>query len=219
MSVDSIIDGEILPPEKLKDLRVSGWAADLSIADSTGIERIEAYLDGPKNFGQKLPDAQLGIERVDVGNAFGNANYNKSGYNLSFDASSFAPGSVHKLYVYSFSRTGLFQYLTREITIQGESAAANTILAADALFNPESIEITGWVFNQKFITSGVPRSLETEYSIKKIAFVSNQSGNEDIWSMNLDGSDLKQLTNDPGRDQYPSVSPDGKKIAYSADIG
>ena len=55
--------------------------------------------------------------------------------------------------------------------------------------------------------------------MKKIAFVSNKSGNEDIWSMNLDGSELTQLTNDPGRDQYPAVSPDGKKIAYSADIG
>jgi TolB protein len=37
--------------------------------------------------------------------------------------------------------------------------------------------------------------------------------------MDLDGSDVIQLTDHPGSDKYPSVSPDGKKIAYTSDIG
>jgi Tol biopolymer transport system component len=43
------------------------------------------------------------------------------------------------------------------------------------------------------------------------------SGNYDdfeIWSMNADGSDLKQLTNRPGEDREPVWSPDGTKIAF-----
>jgi Tol biopolymer transport system component len=40
------------------------------------------------------------------------------------------------------------------------------------------------------------------------------SGNEDIWVMNADGSDQHRLTSNPGRDIYPSWSPDGKEIVF-----
>ena len=53
---------------------------------------------------------------------------------------------------------------------------------------------------------------------KQIVYASTQSGNSEIWVMNNDGTDQKQLTlnNDPkGPDaNFPSFSPDGTKIAF-----
>jgi Tol biopolymer transport system component len=39
--------------------------------------------------------------------------------------------------------------------------------------------------------------------------------NYDIFVMNVDGSGLKQLTDAPGEDGFPTWSPDGTKIAFS----
>ncbi len=219
MSIDSLGENELIKADQKNAVRVSGWAADLGISDSPGINKIEIYLDGPRNFGKKLGDAQLGLARTDVGNAYGNANYNSSGYNFSFDATGLEQGSTHKVYIYAYSNAGDFQYLTRDIVMEGDAHQNNAIAAGEVTFNADNIEVSGWATNKAFITQGVPRSLDLEYSIKKIVFVSSQSGNEDIWSMNLDGSELTRLTDNPGRDMYPTISPDGKKIAYSADIG
>jgi TolB protein len=219
MSVDSLGENEVIADDELEEVRISGWAADLAVSDSTGINQIEVYLDGPAGFGQKLGAAKYGLERTDVGNAYGNANYNNSGYSFTFDATGLEEGS-HKIYVYAFSNSGDYQYLTIDIIIDAPDTREKfALVGADASFSPGAIEISGWAFNKDFITQGVPRSLDIEYTTKKIVFVSNKSGNEDIWSMNLDGSDLTQLTDNPDRDQYPAVSPDGKKIAYSSGIG
>ena len=219
ISIDSISDNETITLDKLKEVRVSGWAADLGVGENTGINNVEVFLDGPRNFGKLLGQAQYGLERTDVGNAYGNANYNLSGYSLTFDASSLEQGSSHKLYVYAYSPKGTHNYNTTNIIIEGQSKESNSIISADVNIGPESIEIKGWAINKNFIEKGIPRSLDIEYAVKKIVFVSNKSGNEDIFSINLDGSELTRLTNAPGSDQYPAVSPDGKKIAYSATIG
>ncbi len=51
----------------------------------------------------------------------------------------------------------------------------------------------------------------------RIVYVSQESGNADIWSMNADGSDRKQLTTDPHSDTWPEVSPDGRSIVFMSD--
>jgi TolB protein len=51
---------------------------------------------------------------------------------------------------------------------------------------------------------------------ERIVLGSNIAGNADIWIMNSDGSGRKQLTNDPGEDAQPAVSPDGKHIAFTS---
>jgi Tol biopolymer transport system component len=47
-----------------------------------------------------------------------------------------------------------------------------------------------------------------------IAFDSNWRGNQDIWVMRKDGSELRQVTTNPAHDWSPNWSPDGKQIAF-----
>jgi len=48
----------------------------------------------------------------------------------------------------------------------------------------------------------------------KFAFVAEGDNNPEIYVMNLDGSRLTRITNDPGRDFHPTWSPDGAKLAF-----
>lgn len=52
---------------------------------------------------------------------------------------------------------------------------------------------------------------------RRIAFVSLREGNQDIYLYSLDGQEVVNLTQTPGRDEnHPIWSPDGEWIAYSA---
>ena len=51
----------------------------------------------------------------------------------------------------------------------------------------------------------------------KIAFQSNQTGNNEIFVMDEDGSNKQNITINPGSDNSPDWSPDGKKVAFNSD--
>lgn len=50
----------------------------------------------------------------------------------------------------------------------------------------------------------------------KIAFVSFRDGDQEIYVMNSDGSDERNLTNDPDDDFDPDWSPDGSQLAFAS---
>ncbi|MFC1713760.1 hypothetical protein ACFL6S_08835 [Candidatus Poribacteria bacterium] len=50
--------------------------------------------------------------------------------------------------------------------------------------------------------------------VTKIAFSSTRDGNEEIYVMNSDGSNVVRLTHHVASDRLPSWSPDGEKIAF-----
>ena len=50
----------------------------------------------------------------------------------------------------------------------------------------------------------------------RIVFASNGDGNWDIYSMDMDGNNLLQLSDDPVSDEYPACSPDGRRIAFKS---
>ena len=50
----------------------------------------------------------------------------------------------------------------------------------------------------------------------RIVYHSRESGNEDIWIMNADGGDRRQLTFDGGIDDRPSVSADGRYVVFAS---
>ncbi len=219
LSIDDPKENEVIAEADKPNMKVSGWSVDTNSQNNTGIDRVEIYLNGPRSFGEFLGEANYGIERQDVANALGNANYSNSGYSLDFDASRLEAGSENTLYIYSFSNSGTYYLGLRHIKMEGEEKEPNVIFSVvEANLNDSSIEISGWAINKDDIMQVKPRSLDIEYSIKKIIFVSDKNGSEDVYSMNLDGSELVQLTDHPGKDNYPAVSPDGKKIAYTSDI-
>jgi serine/threonine protein kinase/Tol biopolymer transport system component len=49
---------------------------------------------------------------------------------------------------------------------------------------------------------------------ERIAFCSSRGGNLDIWVMQADGSEVRQLTDHAGIDRAPCWSPDGRKIGF-----
>jgi Tol biopolymer transport system component len=52
----------------------------------------------------------------------------------------------------------------------------------------------------------------------RLVYASDASGQADIWIMNGDGSDQRVLTSGKGRSYSPSVSPDGKTIAFHSNL-
>ena len=53
----------------------------------------------------------------------------------------------------------------------------------------------------------------------RIVFTSNRDGNWDIYSMDVNGDNLLQLTDHPATDRYPACSPDGRRIAFTSERG
>ena len=48
----------------------------------------------------------------------------------------------------------------------------------------------------------------------KIIYASNTSGKSDLWKIGLEGGSAQQMTTDSGNSTLPSVSPDGRSIAF-----
>jgi Tol biopolymer transport system component len=50
---------------------------------------------------------------------------------------------------------------------------------------------------------------------QQIAFVRNEAGNQDIYTVAVDGADLRRLTTDPASDTTPAWTPDGRLVFRS----
>jgi Tol biopolymer transport system component/DNA-binding winged helix-turn-helix (wHTH) protein len=50
----------------------------------------------------------------------------------------------------------------------------------------------------------------------RLVYASTTSGNRDLWIMNVDGSEQKQLTVDPAVDAAPAVTPDSRYIIFTS---
>ncbi len=48
----------------------------------------------------------------------------------------------------------------------------------------------------------------------QLLFNSDRNGNSDLWSMPVDGGELRQLTTDPADDFAPMLSPDGREVVF-----
>ena len=68
------------------------------------------------------------------------------------------------------------------------------------------------------LTTGTSNNRAPRFSSdsRQIAFVSERSGNADIWSVPASGGAPKQITNDPGDDLDPEWSPDAKHVVFAS---
>lgn len=64
------------------------------------------------------------------------------------------------------------------------------------------------------LTPGTGEGPEPEGTV---VFLTFRDGDREIYSVNVDGSDVTNLTNDPGVDENPDVSADGKQIVWTSD--
>src|SRR3972149_5747006 len=210
---------------------IEGWAVDLRNGDNPGIKAIEIYLNGPRGYGRLLGSKQYGMTRSDVANFFGNQNYLPSGY--QFDELIYLePGSTHTIFVYAVSsEDNSFNYEKREVYLSGikeEKAIINAQIDIQKLGESGELEITGWAIDKNILDEYLEEKRKSEmeamgntnqYPVKKVVYNTNRDGNDNIYSINIDGTGLTRLTDYSGNDLYPEVSPDGEKIAYTSDIG
>jgi TolB protein len=94
--------------------------------------------------------------------------------------------------------------------------------------NPSSAQLIGKIYLGSLDEAGA-RKVAQEFAADilkqfgatslfgtRIYFVSDRSGgHKEIWSMNYDGSDQKQFTNYGSITTFPTISPDGTKIAFT----
>jgi Tol biopolymer transport system component len=83
--------------------------------------------------------------------------------------------------------------------------------------------LVGMVFAMALSICSVAFFASTAYSqtfrqaMGQIAFVSDRDGNQEIWVMNADGTNLRNITNHRAHDWMPTWSPDGTRIAFVSD--
>ena len=204
------------------DENFGGWAVNTAVPDNPGISGIEFFADGPKGFGKLLGTATLGALRQDVAEAMGNGAYSNCGFNYLLPINIFEPGTDHTIYAYSNSVTGETQEQLIDIKIGGQKKTENSIIFAENNFASEiskgDVKIDGWAIGKNLFKENIAEKPVEDFGVKKIVFTSSKSGNEDVFIMNIDGSGLTQLTDNPSNDMYPQVSPDSKKILYTSDI-
>jgi TolB protein len=138
---------------------------------------------------------------------------NKQGYAL-IDWSGAPVGASHLVFGYAAAQNGAlvlygFVYDTRQpaqsAQVLAQRYVANTIDEAGAI--KVAHEFANDII-QKFGGSG--SLLGT-----RIYFVSNRSGHDEIWGMDWDGNNQKQLTNLRSLSIMPGVSPDGSRVAFT----
>jgi len=93
------------------------------------------------------------------------------------------------------------------VTLKG-SQLSNVWLAADDTVD-RTRQITSGLLDGARSMSWTPEG--------RIVYTSLEGGNEDLWIMDHDGTNRKQLTADAGRNISPSVSADGHHIVFMSD--
>ena len=109
-------------------------------------------------------------------------------------------------------------------TILAEAAATQTLTAAKAVTDPSQItsqpnaqvEPKSLTIEKLFMTRQVGRATWSPDG-KNVAFISNMSGRNNLWTVPAEGGWPVQLTVSDQRQTAPAWSPDGKWIAYQSD--
>jgi hypothetical protein len=97
-------------------LLVSGWAADMTATDWSGVDQVQVYNGDRTKDGKKLADGIVGLSRPDVADSIG-ANFIKSGFSATAPASELSAGPLN-LYVYMHTPDKGWWYRTVPATVR-----------------------------------------------------------------------------------------------------
>ncbi|MGB7922289.1 MAG: protein kinase [Pyrinomonadaceae bacterium] len=103
----------------------------------------------------------------------------------------------------------------RDVTMTADSSALVTV-QREQLSNVWTLPANGEASRASQITSGKyngPWGLSWTPD-GRIVYTSNASGNPDLWVMDADGTNQKQLTADSSSNTFPAVSPDGRYVVF-----
>ena len=113
----------------------------------------------------------------------------------------------------TFLLVGMFSFTAWGDVSLPKAFGSKTISASDRVTGQAAPASPGdaYIYFLPFVDNTYP-ILETG----KIVFVSNRDGNDEIYSMNYDGSGVTRLTNNSEQDGSPDWSPDGSKIVFDS---
>ncbi len=117
----------------------------------------------------------------------------------------------------------LHDYDSVSLTADGKTLAAVQIQGAFSISvaphskgNPAGSDAANET-KEIFSEVGIERERVAWTPDNRLVYCSRASGNWDIWMMNKDGSEQKQLTVDSHNDLFPAVSADGRYIFFGSD--
>ena len=180
---------------------------DLGATSSNSVQLISVENGEQKELGERRWD------KVD------DAIWHPSGDSLIVIASEnvYLPGQVWELGFpsgkYRRLTNDLYGHYALSITADGKSIVTGEVSAKSAVWvSPDlKVENAKQVMPSTGDTWGVAWTADG-----RIAYISDQTGAAEVWIMNPDGSDARQLTNDRIFKMNPSGSADGKYIVYTS---
>jgi Tol biopolymer transport system component len=114
------------------------------------------------------------------------------------------------------TRSGVGRYLAAALALAA-LALGVTWLVVSPRRSPD--QLTGWTPRQITSSSGWETEPQLSPDGSVIAFVSNESGNPDIWLTSVHGGEPLRLTDHPASDRQPSWFPDGSSLAFASQRG
>lgn len=130
-------------------VRFGGWAVDRKAPSDTGISRVDLYLDGPTGVGSFLGTATYGEGRPDVARSLGRADFERSGWTLSWSPRGI-PGGFHEVYAYAFSPR-LDAWSAQVATFVLDQAPPRLVIdrpSGDAQVSG-MVEVAGWAVDRR----------------------------------------------------------------------
>ncbi len=97
------------------------------------------------------------------------------------------------------------------IVFRGSNAETGALQICSVKTDGTDIRV---IFSEPNTSSGEP-AVSPDGS--RIAFISDRDGNFEIYVVDVNGKNLRRVTNDAGKDLNPAWSPDGEWIAFASD--